>query len=72
LASVLYVVFDGIPSLICAKYAVLYRRRYNLRRDFPLRFSSVMFSNIVRLACAKYGVLWQRREIGVVTLGVGV
>jgi hypothetical protein len=53
LACFFHVVFDGIPTFICAKYAVLcWCRR---------RFSSVVFSDL-RLTCAEYGVFSRRRD----------
>jgi hypothetical protein len=51
LASSFHVLFDGIPTFICAKYAVLCRRR----------FINVVFNVIPRLV-PKYGVFWRRLD----------
>jgi hypothetical protein len=48
LASISHVVSDGISTFICAKYAVLCRRRDDWRRDARRWFSSVVFSDILR------------------------
>jgi hypothetical protein len=52
-----HVVFDGIPTFICAKYVVLCWCRGGRRR-----FSNVVFKDLQRHTCAKYGVFSRRRD----------